>query len=143
MSKANDIVKLLSQGQSYKSISKELGVSLSTINYHARKLGRPPPPSPQYDLMEVIAFYENGASYKECCERFGCHGSVLSRAARRGLFTPRTQNKKLDATAYSQHSVGNRHGSVRQILRSKILEEKLIPYICSICGIDTDRKSVV
>lgn len=92
------IAALLSAGISQVRIAKALGVSKSTVCYHARRLNRPSNPrgARRYDWAEVQRYYDAGHSVRQCQERFGFAKGAWAAAVRRGAVVPRSAAMPLD-----------------------------------------------
>lgn len=132
--KDETIEKMLLSGATFASIRKSLNVSPATIARCARNIKVPKRgPQARSDWPEVVAFYNSGASYEDCTERFKVSCGALTAAAKRGLFVPRSKSLPLSAADHIQRVDGKRHG--RASVRKKVLKESLIPYLCAVCGI--------
>lgn len=139
----NQIDELLKHGLSYKQVSSKLGgVNLSTIHYRAKKIGvAPGGPGRRHDHTAIAKFYRDGATFRECVEVFGCSLQTVARAIRKSGDDARRPGGRPPCSAAEaiERWQGSRHSSVREFIRAKIIGEKLIPYICAICGIDKWR----
>src|SRR3954471_343902 len=67
------VARLLDEGLSRAAISARLGLSKSTVSYHAKRLGMPGSPAcgRRYDWAEVQAYYDAGHSIADCQRQFG------------------------------------------------------------------------
>jgi hypothetical protein len=144
MEKAKHIIKLLSVDRlSTAKIVDIVKCSSSTVNYHRKKLGLNPIDGKKHgirhDWPAIIKFYNEGHSYRDCQIKFGVCGESMTRAVKRGLFTPRVNNKYLVFEEMKTRHTGKYGSGIRHHLRRKILIENLIPYFCAECGIDTWR----
>lgn len=124
----------------YNEIAARLGVSKGTIAYHAKIIG---PPNrrrlPKYNWPEIVAYYVEGHTYKECGEKFGVTLGSMWKAAKRGLFVPRSCGNPVPVMAYMKRWHGRKASSGRQGIRKKILAAGLIPYRCFQCGLSEWR----
>lgn len=121
---------------------QQTGAVKSTVSYHRKKLNlsivKHKDRNKRKDWDEIKKFYEAGASYEECCAKFNTTKGSLWKAARRGVFTPRSNGSQSKSYSYffAKHQ-GNRGG--RGMIRNAILREELIPYLCGECGINSWR----
>jgi 5-methylcytosine-specific restriction endonuclease McrA len=78
---------------SYGQISTELGISKSTVAFHARRLGRPVDDrfNRRYDWDAVQKAHDSGLRAGECCRRFGFSKGTWTAAVKRGVITPRSR----------------------------------------------------
>jgi hypothetical protein len=67
------VAELLAAGLSQNAVAAALGISKSTVSYHARNLGKPRDErcNRRYDWAAVQAYYDQGHSIVQCKERFG------------------------------------------------------------------------
>jgi hypothetical protein len=100
---------------SRRSIAAALGLSKSTISYHARRLGHPVDErgARRYDWAAVQEFYDAGHGVRDCVERFGFSRQTWQAAVQRGAITPRAYPMPLERllvadTYRSRHNVKNR-----------------------------------
>jgi predicted transcriptional regulator len=86
---------LLEAGLCRRDVAKTLGVSLSTVSRHARRLGAPSPRarSTRYDWDAIRRFYEAGATVRDCQARFGFSNGAWDCAVSRGDVTPRRDSR--------------------------------------------------
>lgn len=135
-----EIVSLLQQGFRNKEICERLGVDPSSVTHHAKKMnltrghgGR------RKDWDQIRAYYESGASYEDCCEKFGTTLSTLWKASKRGLIAARPSggiDRAKSLAQMIQDHAGVRGSSARSVIRRKVLAENAIYYHCAVCGID-------
>src|SRR4051812_25072158 len=80
------VARLLGEGLSRAGISARLGVSKSTVSYHAKRLGAPGSPAcgRRYDWaqVQVQAYYDAGHSIADCQQHFGFARRAWTLAAR-------------------------------------------------------------
>src|SRR5919112_1651208 len=87
------VARLLEQGLSRAEISARLGLSKSTVSYHAKRLGVPGSPAcgRRYDWAQVQAYYDAGHSIADCQRQFGFARRAWTLAAKRGDVVARPQ----------------------------------------------------
>jgi hypothetical protein len=80
------VALLLGEGRSRAEVARTLGVSKSTVNFHARRLGLEVDKrfSRRYDWDAIQRFYDLGHTPSECCARFGCSKASWNDARLRG-----------------------------------------------------------
>lgn len=85
------VEQLLAEHMSRAEIARRLGVSKSTVSYHARRLGETVDGrcARRYDWDTVQAFYDDGNSVRDCIREFGFSSQTWHAAVRRGAITPR------------------------------------------------------
>jgi predicted transcriptional regulator len=85
------VEELLAKGMSMSAVARELGISQSTVSYHARQLGIPVDESARrrYDWNEIQRAYDSGMSVRECQAAFGFNRASWHAAVRRGAVVPR------------------------------------------------------
>src|SRR3954468_21702980 len=66
------VAAALASGASQAEVARSLGVSRSTVAYHAARLGLPSNPrcARRYDWAEIQRYYDAGHSVAGCQERF-------------------------------------------------------------------------
>jgi hypothetical protein len=82
---------MLTRGMTRAAIAKTLGLSKSTVSYHARRLGHPVDErgARRYDWPEIQRYYDDGHSVRDCIARFGFSRQTWHAAVQRGAITPR------------------------------------------------------
>lgn len=122
--------QLLSAGYSRREAAQRLGLSKSTVSYHARRLGMPMDagPSRRFDWAAVRAYYDEGHDLRECQARFGFSKSAWSGAAARGVVAPRPRGMSITELLAAPR--------VRDHLKRRLLAAGLLPCHCERCGID-------
>jgi len=98
VSRRDEIGQLLRQGISQAAIGRRLGITASTVAWHARRLGLPPDDRfrRRYDWAQVQAYYDAGHSLAECQERFGFSRETWYSPRMRGELVTRTAGMPLD-----------------------------------------------
>jgi hypothetical protein len=126
-----EVSELLDQGLSQAAIARVLGVSKSTVCFHARKLGlvARAEPARRYDWDEIRAFYEQGHSAAECQRRFGFSLAAWADAIRRGAISTRPRLEPLELVLAAGKRRSRRH------VKTRILLAGLKPEHCEICGL--------
>ena len=107
-SRKAEIGRRLAEGQSRKEIGRALGISRSTVSRHANRLGhRNGQGAPlRHDWAAIRAYYEAGATVRQCQARLGfsngawdsavSRGDVIPRPDRRRTVAPRTRESVAD-----------------------------------------------
>jgi hypothetical protein len=129
------VARLIAAGLGPSAIAAELGVSRSTVCYHARRLGGGEPSKfgRRYDWAEIRRWYEQGHSVAECQRRFGFAKQAWNNAVRRGDVVPRPHATPM-ADLLAE---GTRRG--RWNLKRRLLEAGLKENRCEECGISEWR----
>lgn len=122
---------LRSQGLSYVEIARVLGISKSSVAYHARRLGVEPDDrfSKRYDWCEIQRAYDSGLTVRKCAERFGFCLASWHQAVKRGEVTARPRRMSLDDLLAS----GQKRG--RHWIKLRLLEAGVKSGNCERCGI--------
>lgn len=122
--------QLLEAGHSRLETARILGVTKSTVSYHARRLGLPIDDrcNRRYDWSAVQEFYDEGHTVSECQERFGFARETWNQARRRGDITTRPRAISIEELLASRDR--NRSHIKLRLLGAGLLEER-----CSECGI--------
>jgi DNA-binding CsgD family transcriptional regulator/5-methylcytosine-specific restriction endonuclease McrA len=123
---------LIARGFSQAEAARELGLSKSTVAYHARRLGIRADPrfARRHDWNAVQrAIDEEGLSMTQCLKRFGFFRDTWYRAVRRGDIVPRPHVIPLDELLV----VGRRTN--RNHLKGRMIRAGLKENRCEICGI--------
>jgi hypothetical protein len=125
------IRKLLDLGWSRRRIAQHLGVSKSTVVYHASRLDAPIDPrfGRRYDWAEIQAAYDAGRSRLECMEKFGFSAYAWTMAVKRGVIAPRPKTIPLEELLVKGRRTNRSH------LKRRLIAEGLKENRCEICGI--------
>lgn len=125
------IAEMLEAGRSSAETAATLGVSPSTVAYHARRLGRPVDArfARRYDWAAVQRFYDSGHSRRECQERFGFARQAWTAAVRRGALEPRPRVTPLDQLLVSGMPRG------RWNVKQRLMEAGIKVHRCEDCGL--------
>jgi DNA-binding CsgD family transcriptional regulator len=125
------VAALFAEGHGNNAIARDLGLSRSTVSYHARRLGEPVDSrcARRYDWEEVQRYYDAGHSVRECQENFGFSRQTWHAAVNRGAITPRPHGLPLEELL-----VAGVHRS-RFNLKTRIVKAGLKRKLCELCGI--------
>jgi len=125
------VATLLALGLGRLEIARHLGVSKSTVSYHARRLGEPmhEKATRRYDWAEVQRYYDEGHSITECQLRFGFARETWNAARRRGTIEPRPQAIPIDQLLIAGRARNRTH------VKSRLLGSGLKENRCEDCGI--------
>jgi DNA-binding CsgD family transcriptional regulator len=125
------VAVLLAEGMGTNAIARALGLSRSTVSYHARRLGSPVDSrcARRYDWKEVQRFYDAGHSVRECQERFGFSRQTWHAAVNRGAIVARPHGLPLEELL-----VEGVYRS-RFNLKVRIVKAGLKQKLCEVCGI--------
>jgi DNA-binding CsgD family transcriptional regulator len=129
------VALLISEGLPRAEIAQRLGLSKSTVSYHARQLGEPIDArfARRFEWAEVQAYYDDGHSVRECGSLFGFSTWTWSQAVRRGLITPRPRFRPPEVT----FAAGTRRQ--RGHLKQRLLLAGLKDGRCERCGLSDWR----
>lgn len=121
---------LLRRGMSRGAIARELGISKSTVSYHARRLGEPVDErgARRYDWDAVQSYYDEGHSVRDCVARFGFSRQTWHAAVQRGAIVPRVHPMPMERLL-----VANTYRS-RHNVKLRLLAEGLKENRCEECG---------
>jgi DNA-binding CsgD family transcriptional regulator len=99
------VAELLARGVRRIEIARRLGISKSTVSYHARRLGASIDErfNRRYDWKIVQEFYDQGNSVRDCMREFGFASQTWHQAVLRGLVTPRPAFKPIAEGQTSGH----------------------------------------
>lgn len=123
---------LLAVGRSQAEISRELGITKSTVAYHARCLGVRADPrfARRHDWAAVqAAIDDEGLSMRQCRERFGFSRDTWYRAVRRGDVIPAPHKLPWDELLVVGRPTSRGH------LKQRLVREGLKDNRCERCGI--------
>ena len=124
---------LLAKGSSRAEISRDLGITKSTVSYHARRLGEALDQrcNRRYNWAEVQHYHDQGHSKRECQAAFGFAAQSWHEAVNRGVLVPRPQ-----AMALEELLTGKRN---RSHLKGRLLRLGIKASVCEACGISQWR----
>jgi hypothetical protein len=124
--------ELREKGLSYSQIAAELGLTKSTVAYHARNLGIPANDTfaRRYDWTEIQRAYDTGLSVRQCATRFGFTLASWHQAVKRGDVAARPRAMPIEELLVADRPQTGR-GHLKQRLRDEGLKEDR----CEECGI--------
>ena len=122
---------MLTKGMSRAAIAKALGLSKSTVSYHARRLGHPVDErgARRYDWDQVQRYYDEGNSVRDCIARFGFSRQTWHAAVQRGAVVPRAHPMPIE-----QLLVADTYRS-RHNVKLRLIAEGLKQNQCELCGL--------
>jgi DNA-binding CsgD family transcriptional regulator len=127
--------RLLDEGKTRLAVAEALGVSRSTVTYHARRLGREIDArcARRYDWQEIRRFYDAGHSVAECCARFGFNKQTWHGAINRGVIVPRPARLPLSSLLVAGPRRNRNH------LKGRLFDAGLKSRACESCGLSEWR----
>lgn len=125
------VAGLLAEGLLHAEIARRLGLSKSTVTYHAHRLGSAIDErcSRRYDWDVVQRYYDQGHSVRECVTAFGFSSASWFEAVRRGAVIARPS-----ATPLSQLLVAGTYRG-RYNLKLRLIREGVKENRCERCGV--------
>jgi DNA-binding transcriptional ArsR family regulator len=125
------VAELLRQGLSRAEAARRLGLTKSTVSYHARRLGEEIDDRcrRRYDWSAVQTFYDGGHTVRECQQAFGFSSAAWTDAVRRGLLVSRPRFKP-QGEVFAVGTHRNRGHLKRRLIDAGLKEER-----CERCGI--------
>jgi len=125
------IAMLRAEGKSYVEIARELGLTKSTVAFHARRLGIPANEkfARRYNWAVVRAAVEEGLSMRQCMERFGFSRDAWGKAVKRGDIVPNDWITPLEELLVAGRPRQRDHVK-RRVLKAGLKENR-----CERCGI--------
>lgn len=129
------VAELLAQGLAKAEIARRLGVTKSTVSYHARRLGSPLDErgARRYDWEAVQAYYDCGFSKRECERAFGFSSYSWHMAVKRGAIVPRPRR-----IPDEEFFVSGVHRN-RVQLKARLIASGLRAPACAGCGVSSWR----
>jgi DNA-binding transcriptional ArsR family regulator len=126
------VAELLSQGVSIKETARRLGLSKSTVSWHAAKLGHPRASqcAARYDWSAVQAYYDEGHSPRECSERFGFNRSTWAAAVRGDRIVVRPRKEPLCDLLVADSPAS------RLTVKRRLLQEGVKARRCDECALE-------
>jgi transposase-like protein len=122
--------ELLQRGLTQAETARRLGLSKSTVAFHARRIGLPPDSrfSRRYDWSEIQRAYDSGLSVRQCAARFGFAHSTWHKAVKRGEVVPRPIEMSIEKLLQNGVKRGRGH------LKRRLIKAGLKENRCEICG---------
>ncbi len=123
---------LLDKGLTQSEIARRLGVTKTTVVYHARRLDLPVDErfGRRYDWTEIQRAYDSSLTVRQCAARFGFNLCSWHAAVQRGVIVPRDRAMPLDLLL-----VPDRPQTNRSHLKKRLLDAGLKQNRCERCGI--------
>jgi DNA-binding CsgD family transcriptional regulator len=124
--------ELLAEGHSRADIARSLGITKSTVSFHARRLGAEIDETcaRRYDWQAVQRYHDEGHGMRDCAARFGFCRASWHAARRRGDLVTRPACMTVE-----ELFVAGTHRS-RHNLKLRLLDGGLKAPACEVCGID-------
>lgn len=119
---------MLATGASQAEIARSLGITKSTVAYHARRVREPDPRfRRRYDWSVVQAYYDAGHSVNDCVAHFGFSKKTWHAAKNRGDIRTRPHAMPIEALLAAPRDRGH--------LKSRLSKEGLLAPRCQECGL--------
>ena len=128
----DQVERLFSLGKTQAEISRELGLTKSTVAYHARNLGVRADPrfARRHDWPAVQrAIDDEGLSMRQCLDRFGFSRDTWYRAVTRGDIVPLPHMMEIEELLVVGRPTSRTH------LKARLIREGLKENRCEQCGI--------
>ena len=122
---------MLRRGLSRGAIARSLGVSKSTVSYHARRLGERVDErgARRYDWQAIQLYYDEGHSLRACIDRFGFSRQTWHAAVKRGAIQPRSVAAPIELYLVTGRNTCRTH------LKRRLLGEGIKVNRCEVCGL--------
>jgi DNA-binding CsgD family transcriptional regulator len=129
ISTRQEVHRLLRSGHSRADVARRLGLSKSTVTYHARRFGMDidARAARRYDWKVIQRYYDEGRSMEECRARFGFSTAAWSSAVRRGDVVSRGNAMPIEQLLAAPR--GRAH------LKRRLIKAGLLSSRCRDCGI--------
>jgi DNA-binding CsgD family transcriptional regulator len=133
------VCRLLEAGNSRAAVARLLGLSRSTVSYHARRLGKDIDTrcARRYDWHKISRYHDEGHGVAECRARFGFSKPAWHEAVRRGLIAPRPARMPLEQLL----AAGQRRN--RNHLKRRLFDAGLKSRECESCGLSEWREQPI
>ncbi|MDP9243690.1 MAG: hypothetical protein M3O77_01235 [Chloroflexota bacterium] len=117
------------------AIARRLGLTKSTVAYHARRLGIPADDrfAKRYDWVRIQRAVESGMSMRQCMKRFGFSSDAWGKAVKRGDVVPNEWVILLDELLITGRKRSRGHIK-RRLIGAGLKENR-----CERCGLDEWR----
>jgi transposase len=127
------LIELLENGTSYNEICKELGISKSTISYHAKRLKLKRGQSfirSLYDWDVIQAYYDEGYCLREVAIHFNLKYETVLDGSRRGKLKVDSRRRCKNTRAYLSEMFSENSSHRTCVIRYRIKKYDLLPYYC-------------
>ena len=133
------VLRLLEDGHNRASVAQRLGVSRSTVTYHANRLGMAIDErcARRYDWQVIRRYYEAGHSVARCRSRFGFNKQAWHSAILRGLITPRPARLPLEQLLVAGPRRNRNH------LKRRLFDAGVKDRRCELCGLSEWRRAAI
>jgi hypothetical protein len=123
---------LRERGYAYNEIARELGISKSTVAYHARRLGIPADDkcARRYDWDAIQRAYDSGLSVRQCAAQFGFNLATWHQAKQRGKVVARPHGMPLEELLVADRPQTNRSHLKQRLITAGLKENR-----CERCGL--------
>ena len=131
------VARLIAEGLGPAAIAARLGVTKSTVCYHANRLGDGTPSKfgRRYDWAAIQRYYDAGHSVAECQRHFGFAKQAWNSAVRRGDVAARPRATPIAELLAPGRSRG------RWNLKRRLIDAGLKENRCEECGLSEWRGS--
>jgi DNA-binding CsgD family transcriptional regulator/5-methylcytosine-specific restriction endonuclease McrA len=128
-----EIHRMLRAGRSRADVARALGVSKSTVTYHARRLGMDidARAARRYDWRLIQRHYDEGHTTEQCRAKFGFCKAAWSDAVRRGDIVSRASAMPIEELLAAPRGRAN--------LKRRLIKAGLLAARCMECGIEEWR----
>lgn len=133
VSTGGEVRRLLESGHSRAEAARMLGVSKSTVSYHARRFGMEidERAARRYDWSVIQRYYDAGHSVRECRAKFGFSNATWSQAVKRGDAVGRPTEMPIDQLLAASRN--------RAHLKGRLVKAGLLATHCHECGLEQWR----
>ncbi len=128
-----EVQRLLESGYSRADTARKLGISKSTVSYHARRFGMKidERAARRYNWTVIQRYYDAGHSVRECRRKFGFSSATWCQAAKRGDVVARPTEMPIDKLLSASRNRGH--------LKGRLVRAGLLVLRCHECGIEQWR----
>jgi DNA-binding CsgD family transcriptional regulator len=125
------VAGLLADGLTRAEVARVLGVSKSTVSYHARRLGQLVDErcARRYDWEAVQRYYDDGYGVRACMDAFGFSTASWAAAVKRGAISARPSRTPIEQLLVADTYRG------RHYLKARLVKAGLKQNRCERCGI--------
>jgi 5-methylcytosine-specific restriction endonuclease McrA len=124
----NKVLAMLAGGKSQAEIARSLGLTKSTVAYHARRVRDPDPRyRRRYNWRAVQAYYDAGHSVNDCVARFGFSKQTWHAAKNSGKVVTRPHAMPIKVLLSAPRD--------RAHLKKRLLKAGFLANRCAQCGL--------